>query len=281
MSERIYHAILTRFNVRRDANVDPRVLRSEWLDARMKLFEQVTVPSIAAQTQLPDVWLVFFDEGTPKATRDRFEKLTLELPQLQAEYCRGLDAKICIERILRRVPSGVSRLLTTRLDNDDALNPRFVESVHAFACSDGREFLNPTHGLIVANGTLYRKRDYSSPFISLSEPLDGCCTVLVDQHQRLSWYGNVRQFALKDAWIQVVHGENLANQVRGIRVLPSSVSMNILPPALRESVHDVSAVEFVLDNSFGLVRRYAGSLRRRLKRMWADHKVRQSQIERS
>lgn len=270
MAGHFYHAILTRFNVRRGADIDPLVLSPEWLDARMKLFEEITVPSVAAQSQQPDAWLVFFDEGTPQATRNHFQKLTVGLPQLRAEYCRDFSAQVCVERIRQSVPAGIEWLVTTRLDNDDALNPRFVESVRSHVHPGVREFINPTCGLIVAKGMLFRKRDYSSPFISLSEPLDRCGTVLIDQHQRLSRHGRVQQFSLKDSWIQVVHGANLANQVRGVRVSPSSVSMQVLPPSLRESVKDVSTGEMVLYNSFGLMRRYAGSVRRRVKRMWAD-----------
>jgi hypothetical protein len=273
MTARIYHAILARFNVRRGADIDPRVLSPEWLGARMKLFEEITVASVAAQTQVPDVWMVFFDEGTPQATRDHFQRLTVNLPQLRAEYCRDFSAQVCADRILHRLPSGVDWLLTTRLDNDDALNPRFVESVRSLVRPGVREFINPTRGLIVAKGNLFRKRDYSSPFISLSEPLDHCSTVLIDQHQRLSRHGPIRQLALTDAWIQVVHGANLANQVRGVRISPSMMSLAVLPPTLRESVREVSSVELAIDNSFGLVRRYAGSARRRVKRMWVDSRA--------
>lgn len=273
MAGRTYHVILTRFNVRRGAKADPRVLSMEWLDARMKLFEEITVPSVAAQTQAPDAWLVFFDEDTPQSMKVRFESLSARVPILRAEYCRGLDVKVCVERIRKWAAPDAERLVTTRLDNDDALNPRFIERVHEVLDTDAREFINPTHGLIFAAGSLYRKRDYSSPFISLSEPMEGCRTVLVDEHQRLSRHGRIRQFDLKDAWIQVVHGGNLANQVRGLRVSPVHVELGILPPGLRGSVEHLSFAELALDNSFGAVRRYTASLRRRVKRMWFDHKV--------
>lgn len=274
MAPHIYHALLTRFNVRRCADIDSHVLSSEWLNARMKLFEQITIPSVAAQSQLPDSWLVFFDEETPQATRDYFMRLASNLSELRAEFCRGFNAEVCIERILRDLPPGTNWLLTTRLDNDDAINPRFIESVRSFVRPGVREFINPARGLLVANGKLYRKRDYSSPFITLSEPLDRCRTVLIDQHQRLSKHGCIVQLKLKDSWIQVIHGQNLANQVRGVRVLPKQVSMNVLPASLRKSVKNVSIFELILDNTFGLVRRYVGSTRRRAMRMLTDHKAR-------
>lgn len=270
MTLNMYHVLLTRFNVRRFAAIDPCALSAEWLEARMQLFEQITFHSVASQSRLPDAWLVFFDEGTPKATRDQFRQLCRKLPMLRAEYCSELDAKLCADRIRIMLPSGKNWLITTRLDSDDALNPQFIETLQDCARPGVREFINPTRGLIVANGRLYRKRHYSSPFISLSEPVTDCRTVWLDQHQWLARHGHVRQFPMVDAWIQVVHGRNIANQVRGVRVAPARVLPNTLPPALGASPMEVRFGELVLDNSLGLLRRYAGSIWRRSRSIWID-----------
>ena len=164
-------------------------------------------------------------------------------------------------------------LLTTRLDNDDALNPRFIETVQSHARPGVREFLNPTYGLIVAYGRLYRHRGYSNPFITLSEPAAESRTVLIDQHALLARHGPVRQFALPDAWIQVVHGGNLANQACGVRISPTKVSPDVLPPSLSASLADVRLGELVLSNSFGFLRRNAGPAWRRVRSRWAERRT--------
>src|ERR1039458_3569040 len=124
-----YHVLLTRFNIRYATAVDPRVLSPEWLGPRMQLFRKITVPSVASQSRLPDAWLVFFDEGTPEATRDEFRQLAARMPLLHAEYCGEFGPKLGAERIRRIMAPDAEWLLTTRLDNDDALNPRFIETV--------------------------------------------------------------------------------------------------------------------------------------------------------
>lgn len=268
-----HHVLLTKFNVRRAAAVDPRVLSPEWLGPRMRLFKEITFPSVVSQTRLPDAWLVFFDEGTPEATRAEFRQLAAELPLLRAEYCGELDSKLCAERIGRIMAPDVDWLLTTRLDNDDALNRRFIETLQCRVRPGEREFINPTCGLIVANGRLYRKRDYSSPFITLSEPAADYRTVWIDEHGLLARHGCVRQFSLPDAWIQVVHGGNLANHVRGVRISPTRVSPDALPPSLAATVSDVRLRELMLDNSFGLLRRYAGRAWSRCGRMSASRRT--------
>jgi hypothetical protein len=235
----------------------------------MKLFRQFTFPSLAWQSRMPDAWLVFFDEGTPEATRDEFRQLAAELPLIHIEYCGELTQQLVIERVRRIIAPTADWVLTTRLDNDDALHRRFIETVQSHARPGVREFINPTYGLILANGRLYRQRDYSSPFITLSEPVSDCRTVWMDQHTLLARHGPVRQFALPDAWIQVVHGGNLVNQIRGVLISPTDASPGALFPTLRASLADVGFGERVLYNGLSPFRRYAGRAWRRGQRMWA------------
>jgi hypothetical protein len=205
--------------------------------------------------------------------RDEFRQLTAGLPILQAEYCGVFGPEICADRVRRVVAADTEWLLTTRLDNDDALNPRFIETLQSEVRPGVREFINPTHGLIVANGKLYRHHDYSGPFISLSEPLEGCRTVWIDEHGLLSRHGSVRQFALRDAWIQVVHGGNLANQVRGVRISPTKVFPDVLPPALSASLVRVRLSGLIFANVSRLLRQYTIRAWRRGRRMLAGRRI--------
>lgn len=265
-----YHVLLTRFNVRRGKFVDPRVLSPEWLKPRMQLFRQVTYGSVASQSRLPDAWLVFFDEGTPEATRDELRELSSELPLLRVEYCREFDGRLWAERIGRILPPNVDWLLTTRLDNDDAIHRLFVETVQSHARPGVREFINPTHGLIVSNGCLYRKRDYSGHFITLSEPVADFRTVWMDEHRLLARHGRVRQVALPDAWIEVVHGGNLVNQVCGVRIAPGKVSSDAMPPYLSASLIDVRLGELLFENYLVRSRRWVRGVFRRILSLWTE-----------
>ena len=61
-----------------------------------------------------------------------------------------------------------------------------------------------------------------NPFISRVEAdVRALQTVFVDQHQLLSGYGRITQVRTEPMWIQVIHGGNIANVVRGIRADPS------------------------------------------------------------
>lgn len=269
MTLNTFHALLTRFNIRYGSVADPRVLSPEWLGTRMQLFRQFTVPSVASQSRLPDGWLVFFDEGTPDSTREEFRLLSARLPFLRAVYCSEFAPKLAVERACRIMAPRADWLLTTRLDNDDALNRRFIETVQSQARPGVREFINPACGLILADRRLYRYRDYSSPFITFSEPLADCLTVLIDQHPLLARHGPVRQFSLPDAWVQVVHGGNLVNGVRGVLISPTKVLPDAFPPDLGVSLVNVGFRERLLCNCFSPFRYLASRAWRRGRRMWA------------
>jgi hypothetical protein len=268
------HVLMTRFNIRYGTFANTRALSPEWLAGRMELFRKFTVPSVATQSRLPDAWLVFFDEETPEATRDQFRQLAAQLPLLRAEYCGNLvseefASQLWVERVRGVMAPATEWLITTRLDNDDALHRRFIETVQSLARPGVREFLNPTCGLILENGKLYRDRHDSNPFITLSEPAADCRTVFIDGHTRVASHWPVRQFALPDAWIQVVHGGNLVNRVRGVLISPTKVSPDALPPTPGATLATVRLGERLFYNCFW---RYAVRAWRRGRRMLASRR---------
>jgi len=262
--------MLTRFNVRRGESAAGVIVSIAWLEERLKIFAEVTIPSILAQTRRPHFWLVFFDAETPEDFKRSVNAVVGSHSWIRWSYCKVIDSKVLKTAIDPLLPSACNWLLTTRLDNDDALNPALIEQIQSAAEVGRREFLNPRQGLVFAFGKVYKKNDYSSPFITLSESVSGFKTVWLDQHQRLSRHGPIRQIALKHAWIQLVHGGNIANQVRGVRMHSGSVPVEILPKWLAQQLVPNNGLELLLDNTIGLVRRYFGSALRRLRREVAD-----------
>ena len=68
----------------------------------------------------------------------------------------------------------------------------------------------------------------------------------------------------------MVHGGNIANQVRGIRVRETAVNVQHLPMAVRRQLKPTSVLELLLDNSLGLCARYSRSFYRRVRRELSD-----------
>ena len=111
-------------------------------------------------------------------------------------------------------------VITTRLDNDDAVSCGFIADVRRRFARQQFAFVNPTYGFELSNGRLYWRADPANPFVSLIERCGTARpeTVLMCAHERVGQAGPVEQMRDRPEWLQLVHGQNIANKRRGIRV---------------------------------------------------------------
>ena len=211
------HVLLTRFNARRpESTARPD---AAWLRDRWRLFETYCLPSIARQTCKDFSWLVFFDAATDSSWRDRIEATASSAgfrPVFLDEPFTGRAAATAISAAgLDDSPF----LITSRVDNDDALAPHFIGTVqHAFRPRD-LEFVNLPLGYQLSERRVYLRPYLASSFASLVERVtdDPLRTVHFTEHHLIGRHA-LRQVWSPPAWLQVVHGDNLANEVRGIPV---------------------------------------------------------------
>ena len=103
----------------------------EWLEHRFILFERYCLPSINNQSCQNFDWIVLFDSNTPDRFRARIDACQKDCSQLVPVFVepeRGrYFATIFRDEIVRRLRD--DRVVTTYLDNDDALNVQFVEDL--------------------------------------------------------------------------------------------------------------------------------------------------------
>src|SRR5205085_3626936 len=99
----------------------------------------------------------------------------------------------------------------------------FVKMVQSHAIVGTRQVLNITNGYIWWQGRVYRHQHRSNAFASVSESVSGLATVFSTPHVELSRLAPLQQITADAGWMQVIHGENISNRVRGIRVPASDV----------------------------------------------------------
>ena len=222
------HFILTRFNVplRFDLPPErqpaPRGLDPDWLARRFDLFERICLASVARQTEPDFQWLVFLDEATPAAFRDRLTAHTATRPFLQPVYCGRFDEETVLPEIRRRETPGRLRI-TTRLDNDDAIHPRLIERVRRLAerqapRQDLRRgfYLSFPLGCCARGGDFYLQRYRFNPFASYVSAPETDRTVLGTDHRYVADVAPVIFDWSRPMWCQTIHGENVANRLRGV-----------------------------------------------------------------
>lgn len=121
-----------------------------WLEHRFELFERFCLPSVVGQTCLNFEWIILFDSSTPERFKEKISEFQKVCPQLVPVYVEPKNgrnfAQIFKDEVQKRIVS--ERIITSYLDNDDALNARFVEDVQSRAQSlDNATFINYVHGL--------------------------------------------------------------------------------------------------------------------------------------
>jgi hypothetical protein len=216
MEKEVTHLLLTRFNTAIGYAPSRMGLQTEWLTTRLALFQQYCLPSVVGQQGADFQWLVFFDAATPEWFRKKIDEFGSVFTPM---YIDGVATDQVIAESI--AAAGLVRspyLLTTRLDNDDAIAKRHLAMVEQAFRRQEREFLVFPFGVQSFRGHLYNVYWSSNPFLSLVEKVQsGNCftTVLCVRHDLVHAAGPVRQIVGSAQWLQILHDANLGNFLRG------------------------------------------------------------------
>ena len=218
------HFILTRFNLRlwpKDKN-GARIDRAAWLDGRMELFEKYCFPSVNRQSCKEFRWVLMLDDTTPERILTQLGSLKDKCPQMEilkvpVQYSTHFAE--FFRHFVERESEGEEKVITTYLDNDDALSRDFVERIQAEAAGCGKRTV-----LTFAEGFQYftemriatRVAYPNNHFISLVEGRDGLKTVYGLGSHYLLKAGSDLDVRSVDGlcWVEVVHSDNVDNDVK-------------------------------------------------------------------
>ncbi len=220
MEGKFAHFILTRFNIRWSKDADPP--SDKWLKHRFNLFDKYCYPSVRNQTNQDFRWLVFFDSSTPKKYRGKIKKYSKWKNFIPCFVSSSsLDFK---ERINSSIDPDTKYIITTRLDNDDAVAKNFIEVIHRQFKGQNFEFINIIYGYVLYKRKLYKRSHKSNSFMSLIEERKDFKTVWCKQHGKVSSVGKVKQIESKPLWFQVFHDKNyqvrtVDNNMKRIRLI--------------------------------------------------------------
>lgn len=193
----------------------------EWLEHRFRLFEQYCLPSIANQTRKEFEWIVLFDSKTPDNFKERIRELQAKCPQLNPVFVEPEKgryfAEIFRKEVVIRLTQNSGRVLTTYLDNDDALDIHFVEDVQRRASvlpngtfiyyTDGYQFFTDHKYLM----RIYYKRNH---FASVVEDASTAKTIYgYGSHYYIDKIPGAKIEYVKNLpmWCEVIHEKNMGN----------------------------------------------------------------------
>lgn len=218
------HYLITRFNIRIASMLTKQLdaidisRDEEYLENRFRLFFSYTVPSVIGQTNKDFKWIVLFSDNTPSKFRDRMRQLTRQYPFIVALYIKDDEnsSDILNDYILREKCEWI---ISSRLDNDDALATTYIESVQQyFSKNGGRKY-----ALIFNDGYQYEEKSrvtarYHFPKNHFSSLLSEYCPI----PDNILNYGHMdidKKIKLKEVnteepkWMEIVHGTNVTNRM--------------------------------------------------------------------
>jgi hypothetical protein len=208
------HFLLTRFSV---AIFDNRFQDRAWLEKRFELFERFCFPSVQGQSNQSFDWFVFFDSSLPEDLRARVATYS-RFPAFHAVYVAGRFGGSTVCEALREFAAPGKYVITSRVDNDDALAIRYIEAVQNRFDEQAFKFVNLTNGFIWDGVRAYSRQNLSNAFISLIERAERFQTVLRFNHTLVQGSGQVLQVDRIPGWLVVVHGDNVRNSACGTPV---------------------------------------------------------------
>jgi len=216
---------LTQFNLRTGHALSEKRLTSEWLKPRFELFEKFCYPSIYGQSNQNFKWVVYFDSQTPQFFKDKISEYAAWKNFVPVYLDDALTEELNKRAILKSLSECPEYLITTRLDNDDALCKSYTDMVQKNFASQNLEFISFVNGHVLhVDGRLYSFNYLNNPFVSLIEKINspntsGFRTVLCGvPHTELSEVGSMKKVKSDVSWLQVIHSSNVSNRVRGVRV---------------------------------------------------------------
>jgi hypothetical protein len=214
------HYIITRFNVPserwNERLKEKGITRKKWMENRIDLFKEYCLPSVLNQNNKNFVWVICISPNTEQEYKVLLKDIKscgikvelLEVPSL------NLLTESLREFIRNDISQEESHIITSRLDNDDAIDRMYIDRVQ-------REFKGQKFQPVLfskGHQLILEKKSYvkevvlpRGPFVNLIEDIsEGISTVYERVHTK--WIKeDIKLVNKKPFWVQILHGKNVRN----------------------------------------------------------------------
>ncbi|MEO2064647.1 MAG: glycosyltransferase [Christiangramia sp.] len=228
---RFDHFLITRFNLKKKDWLEDKnrqnVLDEDWLNHRIDLFSSYCLPSVLGQKEKEFKWLIFFERDSPTPVNNLIKKLN-SYPFIEPIFLSGYEEfQSDLPSIVQsRLNCDSEYVVTTRLDNDDALHKDFIKYLHdSFELKNNFLIDFPSGLFLELEGMIKLGHTFSpyNQFISLVESLEDheIITVFGKEHDKWGEDYEIKSVKLNYAWLQITHSRNKINFFKG-RMVPST-----------------------------------------------------------
>lgn len=219
------HFLLTRFNVpikttlTKQLNCIDVATDETYLRERFRLFLEYTVPSVKNQTNQNFIWIVLLSNQTPEYFKGIISNLVDEMKNIVPLYIDiNEDLDICLKKYI--CSFNTKWIITSRVDNDDALNMNFIDNIQTYF----KENEKSKYVLIFDNGVQFDEKNgmlsnyrfplnHFSSLVSIYNP-NTIDTILNYNHMEIRNELKVNSINnYKPMWLEVIHKTNVSNRM--------------------------------------------------------------------
>lgn len=250
------HFLCTRFNLKHDDWQTDRegvdVLSQEWLTQRLDLFSKYCIPSVLNQNNKNFRWVILFDVNTPSDIRDKINTYSNNSTDFTALYIDGMNSLVNELRnyIINNISIEDKYVITTRLDNDDAIHENFISTIQELANEKDEMVIDLIKGYqmnVSKNHYEYRNHfKYFNPFISVVESSKKINTVYFKQHFEWSKSNYIKSYNSHPLWIEIIHSKNKSNSIRKKNYLKRN--LNLIEFGIIKELDDIEKTSLYLNN---------------------------------
>jgi hypothetical protein len=215
------HFIITRFNdYFPDDNPSTSTaknyhlgIENSWLEKRMEIFLQITVPSVVAQTDKEFDWIVKCHPKTPDWAKKKLSLLPLIAcyDETPPQNSIKKQASISFHKAIRKITQD-KEIITSRLDTDDGLSNIYIKKIKENIRP--KKFVDFTKGVVkTSHGLFYHyKHGHASQFCSYLDFGESLDTVYHEYHSMIKNPIKINEKYL--GWLQNNHDFNITAEHR-------------------------------------------------------------------
>jgi len=218
------HYLVTRFNVPVESwhhDQSGNITRDEnWFRHRLGLFQQYCVASVFRQSVKNFQWVIYCDRATPAEQLKSIEVSVQDVPFVVIRFVENLH-QLVVDFKMFMSQSGTSLVISSRLDNDDAIGHDFIKLIQEVA--EGKE-----NAAINFDGGFFYDHDYkvmtcltsatTNPFISLVEKFTSpgsLVTTLGFHHYEVPGGFEVIHIHHGYHRLRIIHSRNVRSKQKG------------------------------------------------------------------
>ena len=232
MSGKFTHYLITRYNVPIPGfqmDKSGQSTRDEkWLQHRFALFEKFCLPSVLNQSNKEFNWLIYVDREAPVYYYDQLKTSVQNHPNIHIYQVS--DHKECLQHVDQILSKSTTPyVITSRLDNDDAIGINFIQTVQDNFIEKDKVVINLLHGVgydYIRNVVtlLYNMRNnHFTSLIEIKKMNGGHVTIRGFQHDEVPKTFTVINIPIKYSWLKLFHDRNVKSNVFGYPIFNSSL----------------------------------------------------------